>query len=273
MVEKYKDINCISLNDNIKIILICGDIHGDFNLLVNKVCCQYELTDTLVIVAGDCGFGFEKPGYYDNVYNKNKKRLEESNNYIMMVRGNHDNPAYFSDELINYDRFMTVSDYSVIEASGHSILCIGGGISIDRQYRMDKEKSLKITHYHGPEKLKPRYYWSNEPVVFDIEKLNQISERFIIDTVVTHTAPHFCELRNKTGVEKFAEYDETLLNDVNDERQSMTNVYNKLVEDKHPLSHWFYGHFHKSHLEIIDGVYFKMLNCIECCELYCGNYN
>ena len=39
-----------------KCIVVCGDIHGDFNLLVNKVCVQYQMKDTLVIVAGDCGF-------------------------------------------------------------------------------------------------------------------------------------------------------------------------------------------------------------------------
>ncbi len=43
-----------------KCLVICGDIHGDFNLLVNKVCVQYQMKDTLVIVAGDCGFGFER---------------------------------------------------------------------------------------------------------------------------------------------------------------------------------------------------------------------
>jgi len=36
-----------------KAILISGDIHGNFNLLVNKVCVQYQMRDTLVIVAGD----------------------------------------------------------------------------------------------------------------------------------------------------------------------------------------------------------------------------
>ena len=40
-------------------VAICGDIHGDFNLLVNKVCIQYQMKDTLIIVAGDCGFGFD----------------------------------------------------------------------------------------------------------------------------------------------------------------------------------------------------------------------
>lgn len=45
-------------------IVISGDIHGDFNLLVNKMCVQYRMENTLLIVAGDCGFGFENKGYY-----------------------------------------------------------------------------------------------------------------------------------------------------------------------------------------------------------------
>lgn len=36
-------------------IVISGDIHGDFNLLVNKMCMQYKMENTLLIVAGDCG--------------------------------------------------------------------------------------------------------------------------------------------------------------------------------------------------------------------------
>lgn len=42
-----------------KQIVVCGDIHGDFNLLVHKMCVTYNMQDTLLIVAGDCGFGFE----------------------------------------------------------------------------------------------------------------------------------------------------------------------------------------------------------------------
>ena len=43
-------------------IVVYGDIHGDFNLLVNKICVQYQMQNTLVIVAGDCEFGFERAG-------------------------------------------------------------------------------------------------------------------------------------------------------------------------------------------------------------------
>lgn len=50
-----------------KTIIVSGDIHGDFNQLVSKLCIQYQLTDSLLIVAGDCGFGFEKKEYYEQM--------------------------------------------------------------------------------------------------------------------------------------------------------------------------------------------------------------
>ena len=43
---------------DVKKIVVCGDIHGDFRELVYKVCVCECMHDTLVIVAGDCGFGF-----------------------------------------------------------------------------------------------------------------------------------------------------------------------------------------------------------------------
>ena len=59
-------------------VAICGDIHGDFNLLVNKVCIQYQMKDTLIIVAGDCGFGFERKGYYENIAKFQKPKQNQT---------------------------------------------------------------------------------------------------------------------------------------------------------------------------------------------------
>ncbi len=53
---------------DVKTVIICGDIHGNFEGIVHKLCVQFGCTDTLLIVAGDCGFGFEKPGYYEQIY-------------------------------------------------------------------------------------------------------------------------------------------------------------------------------------------------------------
>ncbi len=73
-----------------KQVVVCGDIHGAFETLVYKTCVQYSMTDTVIIVAGDCGFGFEKPNYYTTLYNRLAGRLRKANNWVVFVRGNHD---------------------------------------------------------------------------------------------------------------------------------------------------------------------------------------
>lgn len=45
-----------------KCLVACGDIHGDFNMLVNIICVKYQMTDMVVIVVGDRGFGYERGG-------------------------------------------------------------------------------------------------------------------------------------------------------------------------------------------------------------------
>ena len=98
----------------------------NFNQLVFKLCIQYQLTDTLLIVAGDCGFGFEKKEYYEQIVRRNAKRMNQANNWIVFVRGNHDNPAYFDGAMLNFKRFVAVPDYSILQVCNHTILCVGG---------------------------------------------------------------------------------------------------------------------------------------------------
>ena len=141
---KMNHSNTFSLSfPEAKTIIVSGDIHGDFNQLVFKLCIQYKLTDTLLIVAGDCGFGFEKKEYYEQMVRRNTKRMNQANNWIVFVRGNHDNPAYFEGTTFSYKRFITVPDYTILQACNHSILCVGGAISIDRIYRINEWNKRK----------------------------------------------------------------------------------------------------------------------------------
>ena len=245
-------------------VVVSGDIHGEFNELVYKCCIQYRMTDTLIIVAGDCGFGFEQQGYYENVYNRNRERLSKSNNWVLFVRGNHDNPAYSNDYPIKHRRWMTIPDYSVVRACGHQILCIGGAISVDRSYR------ISDLHYHPTrhdDPLARNIYWTNEYPVFAIEKLDAINKSCTIDTVITHTAPSFCELTSKNGLANWAIRDEDLTAHVKYERQVMDKILDYLKSNHHPLRHWFYGHFHQSWHQEIDGVQYNMLDIMELREL------
>lgn len=166
MAKDYKTISF----PHAKGIVVSGDIHGDFTSLVYKCCVEYGMTDTLIIVAGDCGFGFESPIYYEDVYKKCRNKLSKANNWIVFVRGNHDNPAYFNLQHIKHARWMTIPDYSVIKACGHTILCVGGATSIDRALRM-ASKRYKLPSKDNP--LMPTLYWHNEQPVFDQERLKQ----------------------------------------------------------------------------------------------------
>lgn len=247
-------------------VMVCGDIHGDFNMLVNKMCVQYGLTHTLLIVAGDCGFGFENKGYYDNIMRRNQKRMNAADNWIVFVRGNHDNPAYFDGSAFNNDWFKAVPDYSVVQACGHNIICIGGAISIDRQYRLDYMAKKRIK----PDKDNPfarNVYWPDEAPMYEVDKLAAITEKQAIDVVVSHTAPSFCELKQKDGLQSWAEKDKDLLFDVSYERKQMDDIYNYLIRHGSTPAYWFYGHFHQSWHKVINETTFLMLDIMEIEEI------
>lgn len=241
-----------------KQVLVSGDIHGDFKGVVFKLCIQYNLKDTLLIVAGDCGFGFELPGYYEQIYNSVAKRLHKANNWIVFVRGNHDNPAYFNEERVAYKRWRCVPDYSVIQACGHSILCIGGAVSIDRQRRIE-DNARRLERGHN----RTACWWPDETPVYNEDAIDSIPAEVQIDTVVSHTAPSFCGLNEHRFLRSWAAEDPKLLTDVTAERKTMDRIHKRLLDDRHPVRQWLFGHFHQSWCGVIDGIRYSMLDIME----------
>ncbi len=146
------------------------------------------------IVAGDCGFCFEKKESYENMVKRNVKRMNEANNWIVFIRGNHDNPAYFDGYTFKYKRFIAIPDYTILQARSHTVLCVGGGISIDRQYRLQawEKKQVRSVSESSTDKLARNVYRSTEAPVFDKEKMVTISAKYTVDAAITHTAPSFC---------------------------------------------------------------------------------
>jgi len=245
-----------------KQVVVCGDIHGNFKVIVHKLCLQYGCTDTLLVVAGDCGFGFDKPGYYEMVYNQVAGRLRKANNWVVFVRGNHDDPSYFANEKVSYKRWRCIPDYSIVQACGHNILCIGGAVSIDRKQRK-AQNELKAMYGH----TETAVYWPDEMPVFLPEELDAIPVDIKIDTVVTHTAPSFCELSSKAGLKSWAVQDPGLIWDTDKERKTMDDIFNALRTHGHPVERWYYGHFHQSWNGWREGVIFSMLDTEEFKEI------
>lgn len=153
----------------------------------------------------------------------------------------------------------TIPDYSVIQVAGKTVLCVGGAISIDREYR---KMQMWLAKLKGRKVLNS--YLEDEQARYEPDILADIYSKGIrIDTVITHTAPSFCMPITKSGIEGWLVKDIALSDDLDNERKAMDNLYEYLKSDGHPLSIWIYGHFHSSNTEYISGIKFQLLDIME----------
>jgi len=239
-------------------VFVVGDIHGQFDVLIHQIK-KYDLRSVLIFLAGDVGVGF---GYNNpREPQKEKKRLLEVNRFlkkrnifIYAVSGNHDNPMFYDGEH-NFSNLIFMQHYDVVEIGEQKYLGIGGAISVDRKAN---------PNYFHKGRREGIDWWPEEKVVYDENKLNELSG---INVVIAHTCPHFAypPIFNDY-VKKWIEYDPDLKEELVDERNFMTKIYNKLSETN-SISTWIYGHFHFSNFRLYNDTKFKLLDIGEAYEV------
>jgi predicted phosphodiesterase len=241
-------------------ILILGDIHGNFNYLKSQITTK-KITDCTIIQVGDFGIGFT---YEDNdlltLENLNKF-LGENGITMYAIRGNHDDPKFFKGNHY-FDNLKLLKDFTTLNLEGLNFLFFGGAISVDRVDRI-RENNSNIKY--GSRK---RCYWDDEGITYLPGHTKSFKD---IDIVITHTSPSWCHPNNKLGFGKFVEdwskYDNNLINDLLVERNQMANLFLDLYENNKIKKH-FYGHFHQSKLENHNGVDHHLLDINEFYHLY-----
>lgn len=244
-----------------KDLYILADLHGRFDLLINEIQ-KKQYINSVLIIAGDIGVGFKKHDFYNEIFNELNKILEKNNTYVYAIRGNHDDPSYFHNEKFSFNYFKLIDDYSIIQIGNKKILCVGGALSIDRKYRIEEYLYRKEFMHQFNSLSNDIYpsYWKDEMPIFDLEKLNDISKYCKVNYVVTHTSPHFAFKNDKNGLDYWMKLDPKLNEDLDKERNIITNLYKKLVSDGHPIIKWIYGHFHNHNEEKIGDINFIALS-------------
>ena len=244
-------------------ILYLGDIHGNFNL-ISQYLKAYNITDAHIIQVGDFGVGFKSVVKERRMLDMYHTELVKRNVFVWAIRGNHDYKALFDNDPFGFTNIKLVRDYSILNLEGKNILCVGGAVSVDRNKLYTKaQREGDMTRY-GLEQ-----WWPDEGFVLDKDRV--ISMRNI-DTVVTHTAPHYCPPDNTFGFGPFVEGivkdtgDTKLKTDLLYERQQMTDLFHFLKLNGNDVTHHYYGHFHRNDVINMYGVKHRVLGVGELWE-------
>jgi predicted phosphodiesterase len=243
---------------NFNYILVFGDNHDHWEVFPNFIR-DYGLTNCAVIVAGDFGIGFQP---FTEELDKLKffsKRLAHTDSVLFAVRGNHDNPQYFTGEF-DTNNIKLVPDYTVLNINNFNILCVGGAFSVDRTDR----SSYVDFHKTKSGVIAKNNYWPNEVFVYDHDKVMSMKN---INVVVTHTSPQFCPPYTKSNLGHWAAQDKEILKDCRIERAQLFQLYDNLFHNGNTISYWFYGHFHNSYKTPYLGTDFIGLDINEAFEL------
>ena len=205
--------------------------------------------DSVIIVSGNCGIGSKSEGYYISLFEKFNNALKINNCNVLLMRGNADDPSYFSEGKINLSNIKTIKDYSVIKFKHYNCLCIGGAISMDRKWKIIQG-----------ERLGRKLYWEDEGVKYDENALNEIIQNYDIGCVVTCSCPSFVfPGTNSFRKSKWINNDKELIKDLTEERNTMDKIYHKIIETNKKPYVWAYGRFgvpNKSNIN--DIVFFSM---------------
>lgn len=224
-----------------------GDTHGVINTL--KAIIKKDLENCNLISVGDFGLGFQSLEKDLEDLKTLSKELVKLNIKFYTIRGNHDNPVWFTETHEMFPNITLVKDYDILNIENKNILFAGGAISIDRLYR----------------KINKAGWWNNEK--FSYQEINNTD----IDVIITHSSPDFSfPVGFNKIVWDFINYEKshnihTLKEELELERSLHTKLYEHLIKNNN-IELWCYGHFHKSKLEVINNTTFKLLNIDEIWE-------
>lgn len=214
-------------------VCLIGDIHGDTSYLY-----QTELADkdTNIILLGDVGVGFVGMSY---PWDETLSDLASTGKKIYCIRGNHDDPSFWTDkqkfeqqkQKLDLSNVVMLED-GIVNINEVPCLVVGGGISVDRQFRTVNKS-----------------YWEEEYVhKVTVPKTTEVK------VILSHTCirPPFKCIADLEG---FIYGDPNLEKDLKEEESRMIGIQNMFKP-----SHWFFGHFHLTQSFEYNGTRMRAVN-------------
>jgi len=212
-------------------IIAIGDVHGKFDQLNSKIKEILEgNTGVNFVQLGDFGLGFDQPFQDWGKLNPINELLKKSDSTLYVIRGNHDNPAFWDSGCgFDFSNIHFVPDETIRLIEDKLCYFVGGAISVDRTRRRQ-----------GID------YWRAEEVNQGFRVM--VDDK--IDILFTHDVYHPCSpytITNSNTVNYFSTVDENLIQDLERSQSVMRNLYEFILETN-PTFSWYHGHYHESHV-------------------------
>lgn len=181
---------------------------------------------SIIVVSGGCGFGTKDDSYFIDLFKKLNELLEKNNSHIVFVRGNNDDPSYFTDDKFSFSNIHLVEDYSILKMKGFNCLCIGGSIPVDRQWKIEQS-----------ERLGRKLFFEKCPTEFNKETFEEILNNNDFSCVITSDSPTFISSSlDNVGKSRWASNDKAIVSDITNQRLVFDKIYSEFVRlDKKPM--------------------------------------
>ena len=225
-------------------LVLVGDIHGEYRTLIWKALTQKKIVGADIVVLGDFGVGFDNSLAGD--YAWSERRLEKADCIVWALRGNHDDPSYFTPENPSpYPRLKFMEDYKTYTLGGdREVLIIGGANSVDIE---DRQRMNKEYEEKG---LKKRCWWEGE----DVKRIDPDKLPLKVDIILSHESPLiFDPTPSRPESCPLYQYEKILAT-----RKYLSGILDKVRTDS-----WFFGHYHKPLSGSYNGTLWRGLDIME----------
>ena len=209
--------------------------------------------NSVIIVSGNCGIGNKSMKYYQDTFEKLDRILADNNCFIFFVRGNNDDPIMFNEEKINFEHVKAIPDYSVIQLKNFNCLCIGGSVSLDKEWKLSQEKTFG-----------KKLFWEGEQPFFNEKELDEILNKYKIGCVISSTSPSFAfPGTNAFNKSKWLKENPSIKSTISSERKILDKIYDKLLDaDIKPYA-WIYGRFKQHNQTKVNDIIFDSLGSFQ----------
>ena len=222
-------------------IYVIGDIHGDYKIIDARF---GELQNSsskhdVLFVAGDAGF----INSYENEESKSFriKHLNSLPFIIIVVLGNHENydiiesletTTIFNGECYKEEGVDVyyAKNGQIFDIDGTKIFTFNGGLSVDKQQRLEYEKQYNR-----------KFWWPQEIKEEDFQKAFTTYFTNRIDYVITHDVP----------LSIFKKLTPFIPGRLKNQTCSLQDFFQKLYTMKN-FTHWYAAHYHPSYPVTIE---------------------